>query len=49
MKRRKHSSRWEWIVDVLLWVPELLIMPVRMLFWLLRGIGKVVINLFDGI
>lgn len=50
--RRKYSDRYtfgDFIFDVFFWIPELLFLPFRMVFWLVRGIGKVIWNLFDGI
>ncbi|SES25209.1 hypothetical protein SAMN04487944_1282 [Gracilibacillus ureilyticus] len=50
-KSKKHKddyTAWDVIVDVLLWVPELLIFPFRMLFWFLRIIGKFLGELLDA-
>ncbi|KHE68659.1 hypothetical protein [Halobacillus sp. BBL2006] len=35
------------ILDLLIWLPELVYLPFRILFWLLRGVGKVVNDVFD--
>lgn len=37
----------DFILDVLLWIPELIILPFRLGFWLLRGIGRLIGHIFD--
>ncbi|MGG3801838.1 hypothetical protein [Metabacillus fastidiosus] len=42
-KNRKNSDRYtfgDFLLDVLDWVPELILLPFRILFWLFRGIGR---------
>ncbi|WP_246943628.1 hypothetical protein [Bacillus pinisoli] len=54
-KRRKRRSEknpgqytfGDFMADLLLWVPELLLFPFRILFWLVRGLGRVIGNFFD--
>ncbi|WP_458413004.1 hypothetical protein ACNQFZ_19710 [Schinkia sp. CFF1] len=49
-KSRKSSDRYtfvDFIFDVLFWVPELLLLPFRILFWLVRGLGRWIENIFD--
>jgi hypothetical protein len=36
---------WDAVGDVLIWVPELIILPFRLLWYLIRGI----FSIFDGI
>ena len=54
-KKRKNQSRnsnytfWDFVLDVLTIIPELLFLPFRLIFWLLRGIGRLFSNLFDFI
>ena len=51
-ERRRYSDRYtfgDFIFDVFFWIPELLFIPFRMLFWLVRGLGRVIGDLFDGI
>jgi len=51
-KRRKNNGNYtflDFIMDVLFWVPELLVLPFRILIWLLRGLGRFIKNLFDFI
>ncbi|WP_047984152.1 hypothetical protein [Ornithinibacillus californiensis] len=43
---RKHrkGERYtfgDFIMDVLFWIPELVLLPFRLLFWLLRGLWKI--------
>ena len=49
-KNRKNNGDytfWDLIVDGFFWVPELILLPFRIIFWLLRGIGRLIGNLFD--
>ncbi|MEC2076377.1 hypothetical protein [Metabacillus fastidiosus] len=42
-KKRKNSDRYtfmDFLLDVVDWVPELIFLPFRILFWLVRGIGR---------
>lgn len=50
--RRKYSDRYtfgDFMFEVFFWIPELLFLPFRMIFWLVRGAGRLIWNLFDGI
>lgn len=50
--RRKYSDRYtfgDFIFEVFFWIPELLFLPFRIVFWLVRGVGRVIGSLFDGI
>lgn len=41
-KSKKNDSGYtflDFIFDVLVWIPELILLPFRILFWLLREIG----------
>ncbi|WP_394217752.1 hypothetical protein [Halobacillus trueperi] len=44
LKRRRQNADKSGMVDflfeLLLWLPELIIFPIRIVFWLLRGIGR---------
>ncbi|WP_409252922.1 hypothetical protein V1502_03040 [Bacillus sp. SCS-153A] len=45
-KRKKSEgtySFWDAVGDVLIWVPELIILPFRILWYLIRGI----VSIFD--
>jgi len=49
-KRRKDNEKytfWDLILDVLFWLPELIILPFRIIFWSFRGIGRLIGNMFD--
>lgn len=51
-ERRKYSDHYtfgDFVFDVFFWIPELLLLPFRMGFWLVRGVGRVIGNLIDGI
>ncbi|MGP4072612.1 hypothetical protein ACTWQB_08675 [Piscibacillus sp. B03] len=49
-KSRKHKKGREqytfldFILDIILWLPEVILLPLRMIFWLFRGITR---NIFD--
>lgn len=50
--RKNYSDRYtfgDFVFDIFFWIPELLFLPFRMVFWFVRGIGRVIWNLFDGI
>ncbi|MFJ7827410.1 hypothetical protein [Psychrobacillus sp. NPDC096623] len=50
--KRKGNDQYtfgDFVFEVFFWVPEILFLPFRMLFWLVRGIGRVIGSLFDGI
>ncbi|WP_099159261.1 hypothetical protein [Virgibacillus ndiopensis] len=51
-KQRKQnkldqSSFWNILVDILLWIPELLLLPFRLILWLARGFLRLIGNIFD--
>ena len=49
-KNKKNNgfySFWDFILDVLLWIPELILLPFRLVFWLLRGIIRLIVHIFD--
>ena len=37
----------DFVLDVLLWIPELILFPFRLVFWFLRGIVRLIGHLFD--
>jgi hypothetical protein len=45
--RGEGYSTWDGIFELLFWIPELLILPFRLIFWLIRGIGKSIGNVWD--
>lgn len=51
-QRRMEKERYtvvDFIIDVLFWIPELLIFPFRLLVFLLRSLGTLIKNFFDFI
>ncbi|WP_456276288.1 hypothetical protein [Bacillus sp. AK128] len=51
-RRRGHKDPREYtagdfVLDTLLWVPELLFLPFRIIFWIVRGLGRLIGNIFD--
>lgn len=49
-KHRKKKGEYTFIdfcIDVLLWIPEVLVLPFRMLFWVIRGAGRLIKELVD--
>lgn len=42
-KARKSRDRYtfsDFVMDLLFWIPELILLPLRLSFWLLRGLGR---------
>jgi len=37
----------DFIWDVLSWIPELIILPFRIIFWIIRGAGRMIADFFD--
>ncbi|MBY0099591.1 hypothetical protein [Mesobacillus maritimus] len=37
----------DFIFDLLFYIPELILLPFRMIYWFVRGIGKVLDSIFD--
>lgn len=51
-KRKKQNNDYTFfdvIFDVLFWLPELILLPFRLLFWLVRGFGRLIANIFDAV
>nr|WP_108671786.1 hypothetical protein [Peribacillus acanthi] len=49
-KNKKSNDDYtflDFIFDVLFWIPELIFLPFRLIFWLLRGIGRFFRDGFD--
>ena len=40
MRRNDQYSLIDLFLDVLIWIPELLFLPFRIIYWLLRGVGR---------
>ncbi|MFD1737948.1 hypothetical protein ACFSCX_15535 [Bacillus salitolerans] len=48
-KNKKKNDKYtfgDFISDVLMWVPELILLPFRMIFWLFRGIIRSIFESF---
>lgn len=56
-KRRKSKTRkgkksngeytiLDFFLDVLFWIPELILFPLRLLFWLIRGLVRSIGDIF---
>ncbi|MFS0638229.1 hypothetical protein AB1K84_20190 [Mesobacillus foraminis] len=48
-KRRKKKQEgtyhfWDLLFEVVFWVPELILLPFRLLFWLVRFLGRSIFN-----
>jgi hypothetical protein len=49
-KKRDHTERysvWDVFLELLCWIPEVLIFPFRLVYWLVRGIGKIIGELWS--
>ncbi|MGE7795218.1 hypothetical protein [Lysinibacillus fusiformis] len=46
-KSKKHNkySLFELFQDVLCWLPELILLPFRLIFWVFRGVGRLIADL----
>jgi hypothetical protein len=50
IKRRnqgEHFSLVDFLLEILIWIPELLIFPFRVVFWLFRGLGRLLGDIWD--
>ncbi|QAS54319.1 hypothetical protein HLI_19910 [Halobacillus litoralis] len=48
--KREGEGRYrfsDFITEVLCWVPELLIFPFRLLYWFVKGIGRLIGFILD--
>jgi hypothetical protein len=45
----EHYSTVDVLLELLFWVPEILFFPFRVVFWLFRGIGKLLGDVWDFI
>ncbi|ASN06433.1 hypothetical protein [Virgibacillus necropolis] len=49
-KRKENNDNYrflDFMLDVLFWIPELVLLPFRMIIWLFSGIGRLLRGLFD--
>jgi hypothetical protein len=50
LKRRSEEGKaifFDFIIEILFWIPELLILPIRLLFWVFKGLGRVISHILD--
>ncbi|MCF6138990.1 hypothetical protein [Pseudalkalibacillus berkeleyi] len=48
-KARKGKGRYTFsdlLVDVMFWIPELILLPLRISYWMLRGLGRLIGEIF---
>ncbi|WP_010096929.1 hypothetical protein [Ornithinibacillus scapharcae] len=44
-RKHRHGDRYtfgDFLMDVLFWIPELIILPFRILFWAVRGLWRII-------
>jgi hypothetical protein len=49
-KKRDNGERFsffDFLLELLFWIPEVLIFPFRLVYWLVRGIGKIIGELWS--
>lgn len=46
-KRDDQYTLADFIFDVLLWIPELVFLPFRILFWLVRGLSRSILDFLN--
>ncbi len=45
-KSSEHYNVWDFFVDALMWLPELIVFPLRLIFWLIRGLIRSIGDIF---
>lgn len=48
-RKSKKSGKYnalDFLLDAIIWIPELIFFPLRLAFWLLRGLGRFFWDLF---
>jgi hypothetical protein len=45
----EHYSAVDGLLELLFWIPEVLFFPFRLVFWLFRGLGKMIGDVWDFI
>lgn len=49
-KRNKNGyTFWDGVCDVLFYIPELIMLPIRFLLYIFRFLLRAIWNLFDGV
>ncbi|GAA0416038.1 hypothetical protein GT022_05330 [Agaribacter marinus] len=44
---KENYTFWNVILDVLCWIPELVILPIRLVYWLIKSVGRMLRNIVD--
>lgn len=44
-KGRDNYTFWDFLFDIALWLPEVLILPLRIIYWIVRSFAR---NIFDA-
>lgn len=50
-KKRKKSKKnpedkWDWL-EILFWIPEIILYPIRLLWWVIRGAARMLGEALD--
>ena len=48
-KKKEEYGLIDFIFDALCWLPELILLPFRIIYWLLRGVGRLIAHLIDAL
>jgi hypothetical protein len=48
-ERGEHYSAVDVFLELLFWIPEVLFFPFRVVFWLFRGMGKMIGDVWNFI
>ncbi|WP_085991287.1 hypothetical protein [Oceanobacillus senegalensis] len=43
-KSRSDYTFFDFILDVLFWAPELILFPIRIIYWLVKGVGRFIFD-----
>lgn len=46
-KRRGDYTFLDGVADLFFWLPELLLLPVRLVYWVLRVVGRIIGEVFN--
>lgn len=46
-KSNDNYTLLDFFLDMLFWIPELILFPLRLIFWLLRGLGRFIGEIFN--
>ncbi|GLO65427.1 MULTISPECIES: hypothetical protein [Oceanobacillus] len=39
-KNKEDYTKKDLVLDILFWIPEIIVLPIRLIIWLVRGIFK---------